>query len=181
MAKGKTKSKKKKQFSKKKKILVYLLLLLGIAIFLYPVFSQLYYRVESNDQVADFAQGVEELDQEEIDRRMDLAHAYNASLNNQIEGDTYSDEMLQQGVNEYARMLEVNEKIGVVEIPSIDVKLPIYAGTNEAVLQKGAGHLEGTSLPVGEYDSNDRWYRYSNLRCSWYCINRNCIIHHEEK
>ena len=46
-------------------------------------------------------------------------------------------------------MLEVAEKIGFVEIPKIDVNLPIYAGTSMEVLDKGCGHLEGTSLPVG--------------------------------
>ena len=46
-------------------------------------------------------------------------------------------------------MLEVHEKIGYVSIPKIRQKLPIYAGTAETVLEKGAGHMEGTSLPVG--------------------------------
>src|SRR3712207_2846628 len=51
--------------------------------------------------------------------------------------------------NEYARMLEVHEKIGYIQIPSLDLSLPIYAGTAETVLQKGVGHMEGTSLPIG--------------------------------
>ncbi|EGL35415.1 sortase family protein [Parvimonas sp. oral taxon 110 str. F0139] len=46
-------------------------------------------------------------------------------------------------------MLQVGELIGHVEIPKIDENLPIYAGTSEDILQKGAGHLEGSSLPVG--------------------------------
>ena len=46
-------------------------------------------------------------------------------------------------------MLEVQEKIGVVNIPKINVTLPLYAGTSEQVLQSGVGHIEGTSLPVG--------------------------------
>ncbi len=56
---------------------------------------------------------------------------------------------MEAGRLEYARMLEINELIGHVEIPKIDTDIPIYAGTVEDVLQKGAGHLEGTSLPVG--------------------------------
>ncbi len=46
-------------------------------------------------------------------------------------------------------MLEIHEKIGHVQIPKIKVDIPMYAGTAEVVLQKGIGHLEGTSLPVG--------------------------------
>lgn len=46
-------------------------------------------------------------------------------------------------------MLEVQEMIGYVTIPKIDVHLPIRAGTSDQVLERGAGHLEGTSLPVG--------------------------------
>lgn len=46
-------------------------------------------------------------------------------------------------------MLEVHEKIGHVEIPAIHQDIPLFAGTTERVLQKGLGHLENTSLPVG--------------------------------
>ena len=46
-------------------------------------------------------------------------------------------------------MLEVHEMLGHIEIPKIAVDLPIYAGTSDDVLEKGAGHLEGTSLPIG--------------------------------
>lgn len=46
-------------------------------------------------------------------------------------------------------MLEVHEQIGHIKIPRINVNIPTYAGTSEEVLQKGAGHLEGTSLPIG--------------------------------
>ena len=46
-------------------------------------------------------------------------------------------------------MLEIHEQIGYITIPRIAQELPIYAGTQEVVLQKGVGHLEGSSLPVG--------------------------------
>ena len=80
---------------------------------------------------------------------MDLAHAYNESLSGEIADDPYTRKKQEEGRKEYARMLEVEEMIGHVEIPRIDQDLPIYAGTSEDVLQKGVGHLEGTSLPVG--------------------------------
>src|SRR5699024_5347332 len=51
----------------------------------------------------------------------------------------------------YMACLKINgdEVMGIVEIPKIDVELPIYHTTDEEVLQIGAGHLEGSSLPVG--------------------------------
>lgn len=147
---SKNKKKKiKKQPSKKSKWLFRLVFLLGFMVALYPLVSRLYYRIDSNNQVAVFSEGVDELATEEIERRIGLARAYNESLNNVVSEDPYSEEKKKQGRAEYARMLEVHEMIGHVEIPKINQDLPIYAGTAEEVLQKGVGHLEGTSLPIG--------------------------------
>jgi len=51
----------------------------------------------------------------------------------------------------YMSMLDVDKKgvMGVIEIPRINVTLPVYHGTSDQVLEEGAGHLEGSSLPVG--------------------------------
>lgn len=141
--------KKKKPQSKVSKWVWRLVFLLGIAIMLYPLINKIYYRVDSTNQVDTFKSGTEELSTEEIKRRMDLAHAYNESLSGEIADDPYTRKKQEEGRKEYARMLEVEEMIGHVEIPRIDQDLPIYAGTSEDVLQKGVGHLEGTSLPVG--------------------------------
>lgn len=148
---------------KVKNLILGLVFLLGLLVLAYPLISRFYYRIEANYQVADFHEGLDQIDEEEIQRRMDLARAYNANLNNQIEGDPYSEEMLDKARKEYARMLEVNEKIGVVEIPKIDTKLPIYAGTDEEILQKGAGHMEGTSLPIGGNSSHSVITAHSGL------------------
>jgi len=92
---------------------------------------------------------VGKLSKEEIEERIKLAKAYNSTLDPSKLSDPYSKEEKNRGVAEYARMLQVGELIGHVEIPKIDENLPIYAGTSEDILQKGAGHLEGSSLPVG--------------------------------
>lgn len=121
---------------------------LGLVIALYPVVSRLYYRVEANNQVQGFEAEKRNIDNSEILRRIALAEGYNLTLDPTKIGDPYT-EKEQKGVAEYARMLELQEKIGHVEIPKIGEDLPIYAGTSEAILQKGAGYLEGTSLPIG--------------------------------
>ncbi len=115
----------------------------------YPMISNWYYRIESNNQVADYKEARDLLSDEEIGRRIRLAKIYNDNLGNVTPKDPYSEEEKHKAIENYAQMLELRTKIGVINIPSIDVELPIYAGTNEEILQKGAGHLEGTSLPIG--------------------------------
>lgn len=125
-----------------------LLFVIGFLIMIYPMISQYYYRVEANQEIEDFQKKAASLDQNEVLRRMDLAEGYNTSLDPSKLGDPYT-EKEKAGRAEYARMLEIEEKIGFVEIPKIKERLPIYAGTSMEVLEKGAGHLEGTSLPIG--------------------------------
>ena len=138
-------SKKKKKSNK----LFIFIFILGLAIMTYPMISNWYYRIESNNQVADYKEARDLLSDEEIGRRMRLAKIYNDNLGNVTPKDPYSEEEKHKAIENYAQMLELRTKIGVISIPSIDVELPIYSGTNEEILQKGAGHLEGTSLPIG--------------------------------
>lgn len=138
-------SKKKKKSNK----LFIFIFILGLAIMSYPMISNWYYRIESNNQVADYKEARDLLSDEEIQRRIRLAKIYNDNLGNVTPKDPYSEEEKHKAIENYAQMLELRTKIGVISIPSIDVELPIYAGTNEEILQKGAGHLEGTSLPIG--------------------------------
>lgn len=155
--------KKKKPQSKASKWIWRFVFLLGILIMLYPLINRLYYRIDSSDQLDTFKSGTEDLSTDEIKRRMDLAHAYNETLSGDIADDPYSREKQEEGKKEYARMLEVAEMIGHVEIPRINQDLPIYAGTSEDVLQKGVGHLEGTSLPVGGNSTHSVLTAHSGL------------------
>lgn len=122
--------------------------LLGFAILCYPLISRLYYEQEASTAISDFESTRSTIDQAEVDERIALANAYNEALVTNSLSDPYAKEHA-AGVAEYARMLEIHEKIGHVQIPKIKVDIPMYAGTAEVVLQKGIGHLEGTSLPVG--------------------------------
>lgn len=133
----------------KKKIWPFVLLfILGFLIMIYPIISQYYYRMEADKEIESFQEESKKLSENEILRRISLAQGYNSTLDPSKLADPYTDKE-KAGVQEYARMLEVAEKIGFVEIPKMDTNLPIYAGTSEEVLKKGVGHLEGTSLPIG--------------------------------
>ena len=126
-----------------------LIFVLGFLILMYPQVSRLYYRVQSTQEVSAFEAGKASLSDEEIKKRMALARDFNDSLVNQNMEDPYSKARHDRGRAEYARMLEVHEQIGHIQIPTIDLDIPIRAGTSEEVLQTSAGHLEGTSLPIG--------------------------------
>lgn len=143
----------KKGFKKKKRSKLWIIIfILGLAVLLYPLFSRIYYDYRGNEEVTSFRQGLDNVTSAEVEESLNLAYAYNSSLlsgENTHLGDPYSDEDKEAGLVEYARMLEVNEKLGVVTIPRMNMDFPIYAGTNESVLQKGVGHLEGTSFPIG--------------------------------
>mgnify|MGYP001084709942 FL=1 len=121
---------------------------LGLLIFSYPLISQKYYEIKAEDEVITFTKAAKELALEDLDKRMALAAAYNRTLDPSRLADPYTD-MEKAGRAEYARMLEVEEMVGHIRIPKIQVDIPIRAGSSEDVLQKGAGHLEGTSLPIG--------------------------------
>lgn len=126
-----------------------LIFVLGFLILMYPQVSRLYYRVQSTQEVAAFEEGKASLSDEEIKKRMALARDFNDSLVNQNMEDPYSKARHERGRAAYARMLEIHEQIGHIQIPTIDLDIPIRAGTSEEVLQTSAGHLEGTSLPIG--------------------------------
>lgn len=140
---------KKKTRKNKVKIYPYFaLFFLGFLILVYPLFSQYYYSINSNHIVNEFDEKSSKIKNEELENRLSLARAYNSTLDPSKIADPYT-ENEKKGIAEYARMLEVKEMIGYVKIPKIDENLPIYAGTSNDVLDKGAGHLEGTSLPIG--------------------------------
>lgn len=124
------------------------LIAIGLVAVAYPFASQVYYQHVTQQEVNQFEEEVSQLDSQDVRSRIELAHAYNSTLTPKKLGDPFTKEE-KEGIAEYARMLQVQEKIGYITIPSIDQKIPIRAGTSEKVLQDGAGHLEGTSLPVG--------------------------------
>lgn len=146
--------------SKKKKnpfvlFIFVLLFLIGASVLAFPFVSQYLYYQASQVEVNYFEKEAEKLTDEEIERRIYLANAFNAGLYygkseglTQVE-DPYSQEEIAAGRKEYASMLEIHEQIGNLSIPKISEELPVFAGTSETVLQKGVGHLEGSSLPVG--------------------------------
>lgn len=133
--------------------MVFLLFGMAIALTMYPFISNWLFE-NKTDSVADAVeQAAQELDNSEQQAALQAAREYNQVL---ADGhvtltDPFEEDKSQQDLAEYESLLNLTNDgvMGTVEIPAIDVSLPIYHGTSESVLEKGVGHLHGTSLPVG--------------------------------
>lgn len=130
------------------KFLYRLLITIGLFTIFFPFASQTYYQYISKQETNQFEKECKKVNPYEIRHRIELAKAYNRTLSPAKLGDPFTNKE-KAGIAEYARMIQLQEKIGYITIPKIDQKIPCRAGTSEDVLQKGAGHLEGTSLPIG--------------------------------
>ena len=140
----------KKKASKKNRITVILLvavLLAGLSLLLYPLISNYWNSIHQSQAIAAYMDDVSELDDSTYDTLWEEAQSYNASLL-ENENRFFPDEEERQ---QYEQLLSISDDgiIGYIEIPSIDVTLPIYHGTSEEILQVAIGHIEGSSLPVG--------------------------------
>ncbi|HEP1793551.1 TPA: class C sortase [Streptococcus suis] len=141
----------RKKQGKKEMIFIIALFIIGLIIAVYPLTAQVYQFYISQQKIETFEKEREHVEYEDIQRRIYLAEIYNETLISLGQTglvDPFS-ELEKEARAEYARMLKLEEMIGHVSIPKIDTKIPIYAGTSESILQRGAGHLEGSSLPVG--------------------------------
>lgn len=93
-----------------------------------------------------------EMSQKEINDALEKAREYNRELlGNVVLTDPFDPDAVKKQNEDYDNLLNIagDGVMGSVEIPSIDVYLPIYHGTDSESLEKGAGHLENSSLPVG--------------------------------
>ncbi len=127
--------------------LLVLVLLAGVSLLLYPSVSNYWNSQHATQAIASYAENVAGLDVADYDALWQAARAYNVSLTGRDNGYLLSQEQQAQ----YDALLDVTGTgiMGYIEIPEIEVSLPIYHGTAESVLQVAVGHLEWSSLPTG--------------------------------
>ena len=127
-------------------IILILIFLVGLSVMLYPSVSDAVNRKHQSRAVAGYAEEVEQLSDADYQAYFDAADAYNRQLDTTPNA-FYKPDL----VSGYAQTLDISGTgiMGYITIPKISVELPIYHGTDEGVLQVAAGHLEGSSLPVG--------------------------------
>lgn len=130
-------------------ILAVLLFAVGVGIFLYPTVSNYFAEKNQLSVIQDYQAQIEDEGAIDLETEWELAETYNENL----AGDPVRDPFVPGSgyalPENYEEVLNVGGIMGYVEIPKIDVMLPIYHGTSDDVLEKGAGHIESTALPIG--------------------------------
>jgi len=133
-------------------IFTYVLLLIGMGILNYPGISSLYNRLHEGQVIRAQDEAVKNASAQELEDALLAARAYNEKLGVMGGGiiDAFSGE-ISEADSEYESLLNINDNgvMGYIEIENINVHLPIAHGISEKVLQRMAGHIQGSSLPVG--------------------------------
>lgn len=133
-------------------ILLILAFFAGLSLLLYPTVSDYWNSLHASQAVADYAENVRNLEAEKYQQVLQDARNYNQMLPYRHTTFALSEE--EKGA--YDALLDISGTgvMGYIEIPSIDISLPVYHGTEEGVLQIAVGHLEWSSLPVGGADTH---------------------------
>lgn len=124
-----------------------LMILSGIGVASYPVISNAVAQRHASEAIQNYDDTVKSMDTEKLDAAKEAARRYNQQLDSAVERDA-AGEAEDTGTS-YVDLVDVGESLGYITIPKIDVNLPIYEGTSDDVLQRGVGHLEGSSYPLG--------------------------------
>lgn len=126
------------------------LFLLGASILLYPSVSAYLNSQNQAKVVEDYSNQVKQMNDAETEKELQKAREFNENLKRTVVIDPFTEEMNQQLSEEYLKILNKNNgQIGTLIIPKIQLKLPVYHGTEAKVLKKGVGHIQNTAFPVG--------------------------------
>ena len=127
-----------------------ILALIATVVTLYPLISNVVSETNRSQIETQYVKAVEKLDDSEIREARMRAQGYNTTLLTVTEK-PYTKEALERAAESYDDILNIRGDgiMGYVEIPILGVELPIYHGTEESTLDRGVGHLLGSSLPVG--------------------------------
>lgn len=137
----------------KEKVIIFLFILMivvGLGIILFPLISNQVNEIHYQEVIGTYDDTVTQKTEIENDQMLIKAREYNSSLSSTKIVDVFQNPV-QTNSSEYLSILNVDDNgmMGYISIPKIDVRIPIYHGTSSDILQKGVGHLEGSSLPVG--------------------------------
>ena len=128
-------------------ILYIILLMIGTGLLLYPTLSNYYNTFHQSKAITQYAEITKELSAEEIEALTKDAKEYNKALIT----DNTRWKMTDEERKIYNNILDISGTgvMGYIEIPKVNISLPIYHGTSNEVLQIAVGHVEGSSFPIG--------------------------------
>lgn len=142
--------------SKLNKLIIGMIFLAGLSLLLYPFVANKWNNYRQKKLITNYETAIAEKDsagQINYEEELQKAVAYNNALLPSILPDSFAVAAASEENQDrpYLNCLNIagDGMMGIVEIPKINIKLPIYHTTNGTVLEKAAGHLEGSSLPVG--------------------------------
>jgi len=126
---------------------IVIFLLAGLALLIYPTFSDYINSVGRTKDISGYAEAVAHIEKSEYEEILEKARKYNAEKAEKSPHWLLS----KKEIEEYNSLLNVSGTgvMACIEIPKINCSLPVYHGTEASVLQIAIGHIEGSSLPVG--------------------------------
>lgn len=132
-------------------VLAGIIFILALLLTLYPVISNIYNQRHQSLIHTAYEEVLQQADTQDLERIRELAIAYNEAIVPGTAEEAYSQAALLEASVDYESQLDPsgNGIMGYIEIPKISVNLPIYHGTDSDTLERGTGHLLGSSLPVG--------------------------------
>lgn len=133
-------------------ILFGLLFLIGFGILVYPTVADQWNTYRQSRLISSYESTIKDMEPEDFSAEWEKARAFNDTLTrNSIYGDVFGEGDQELEDTEYWQVLNVGGDgvMGYLSIPKINIKLSIYHGTSDEVLQTGIGHLNGTKLPIG--------------------------------
>lgn len=134
---------------KKSKIGI-LFIILGILFISYPFIGRIINTKNQTTAILNYQKEVGKLSEDELDEQKKLAQEYNSQLfETNIVDENTEEKSNENSKIDYLKVINLNNMIGYIKIPKINVNLPIYHSSNSKILEVGVGHMEHTSLPVG--------------------------------
>lgn len=139
----------------RKRLPVQMMIVLGVILLAYPSAADWFATRNHNDEISGYVDAVEDMPEDAREAELEIARSYNAKMPQGPLRDPYAYDIDPEAEGaayaDYQRLLETapSDAMGQLRYPSAGISLPIYHGTSDPVISKGAGHLYGSSLPIG--------------------------------
>ena len=146
-------------------ILAVVLFVAALGLTFYPIISNYVNTLYASEIHTAYEEVIAQTDNSALLEAKELAIAYNESITPGAAQDTYSQESLKEASVDYESQLNIagDGIMGYVHVPKIGVNLPIYHGTDSDSLERGIGHLLGSSLPIGGADTHSILTAHSGM------------------
>lgn len=146
-------------------ILAVVFFVAALGLTFYPIISNYVNTLYASEIHTAYEEVIEQTDNSALLKAKELAIAYNESISPGAAQDTYSQESLKEASVDYESQLNIagDGIMGYVSVPKIGVNLPIYHGTDSDSLERGIGHLLGSSLPIGGADTHSILTAHSGM------------------